>query len=102
MPEDMNLEIAAALSEREEREASEKRRWEELVEIVEVAILALVAVATARKRVPGGQVGRPAGVPVRDVVASAFRGGSRRNPGCGAATSGHHHVQHVDPSAPTG
>ena len=47
MPEDMNLEIAAALSEREEREAREKRRWEELVEIVEVALLAIVAVATA-------------------------------------------------------
>mgnify|MGYP003402397530 FL=1 len=47
MPEDMNLEIAAALSEREEREAREKRRWAELVEIVEVALLAIVAVATA-------------------------------------------------------
>lgn len=47
MHEDMNLEIAGALSGSDEREAREKRRWQELVEIVEVTILAIVAVATA-------------------------------------------------------
>ncbi len=102
MPEDMNLEIAGALSGAEEREASEKRRWEELVEIVEVVILAIVAVATAWS---GYQAARWDGRQAFLYGASstsAFRGGSRRDAGCGAATPGHHDVQHVDPGAPTG
>jgi hypothetical protein len=46
MPEQMNVEVAHKLSEREE-EAREKRRWEEVVEILEVVLLALAAIATA-------------------------------------------------------
>jgi hypothetical protein len=46
MPEQMNVEVAHKLSEREET-AREKRRWEELFEILEVALLALAAIATA-------------------------------------------------------
>ncbi len=43
----MNIEVAHAMSKREEREAKEKRRWQELAEIAEVIILSIVAVATA-------------------------------------------------------
>jgi hypothetical protein len=46
MPEQMNVEVAHKLSEREEK-AREKRRWEEVLEIVEVVVLALAAIATA-------------------------------------------------------
>jgi hypothetical protein len=46
MPEQMNVEVAHKLSEREET-AREKRRWEEVIEILEVALLALAAIATA-------------------------------------------------------
>jgi hypothetical protein len=46
MPEQMNIEVAHKLSEREEK-AREKRRWEEAIEIVEVVVLALAAIATA-------------------------------------------------------
>jgi hypothetical protein len=46
MPEQMNVEVAHKLSEREET-AREKRRWEAVIEILEVALLALAAIATA-------------------------------------------------------
>jgi hypothetical protein len=46
MPEEMNVELAHKLSERE-RTASEKRLWEEIVELLEVGVLALAAIATA-------------------------------------------------------
>ena len=45
MPEQMNVEVAHKLSEREK--AGEKRRWEEIIEILEVVVLALAAIATA-------------------------------------------------------
>jgi hypothetical protein len=46
MPEDMNLEVAHKLTEREEA-VRENRRWEEVIEIVGVLMLAVAAVATA-------------------------------------------------------
>jgi hypothetical protein len=46
MPEQMNVEVAHKLSEREQS-AAEKRRWEEVIEILEVVLLALAAIATA-------------------------------------------------------
>ena len=46
MPEDMNLEVAHKLSEREQT-VRENRRWEEAIEIVGILMLALAAVATA-------------------------------------------------------
>jgi hypothetical protein len=46
MPEQMNVEVAHKLSEREET-AREKRRWEEIIEIAEVVVLAVAAIATA-------------------------------------------------------
>jgi hypothetical protein len=46
MPEQMNVEVAHKLSEREQA-AREKRRWEEVIEILEVVVLALAAIATA-------------------------------------------------------
>jgi hypothetical protein len=46
MPEQMNVEVAHKLSEREEA-ARDKRRWEEVIEILEVVMLALAAIATA-------------------------------------------------------
>jgi hypothetical protein len=46
MPEDMNLEVAHKLTEREE-EPRENRRWEEVIEILGVILLAVAAVATA-------------------------------------------------------
>jgi hypothetical protein len=46
MPEEMNVELAHKLSEREHT-ARKKRRWEEVVEILEVLVLALAAIATA-------------------------------------------------------
>ena len=46
MPEDMNLEVAHKLTEREEP-VRESRRGEEVIEIVGVLLLAVAAVATA-------------------------------------------------------
>ena len=46
MPEQMNVEVAHKLSERE-KSAREKRRWEVVLEILEVVLLALAAIATA-------------------------------------------------------
>jgi hypothetical protein len=46
MPEQMNVEVAHKLSEREEA-AREKRLWEEIIEILEVVVLAIAAIATA-------------------------------------------------------
>jgi hypothetical protein len=46
MPEQMNVEVAHKLSEREQA-SREKRRWEELIEILEVVVLAMAAIATA-------------------------------------------------------
>ena len=46
MPEQMNVEVAHKLSEREET-ARHKRRWEEVIEILEVVVLAMAAIATA-------------------------------------------------------
>jgi hypothetical protein len=46
MPEQLNVEVAHKLSEREQT-PGEKRRWEELIEILEVVVLALAAIATA-------------------------------------------------------
>jgi hypothetical protein len=46
MPEDMNLEVAHRLTERE-HPVSESRRWEEVIEILGVLLLAVAAVATA-------------------------------------------------------
>jgi hypothetical protein len=46
MPEQMNVEVAHKLSERESK-AGEKRRWEEVIEILEVVLLAAAAIATA-------------------------------------------------------
>jgi hypothetical protein len=46
MPEDMNLEVAHKLTEREEA-VRESRRGEEVIEIVGVLLLAVAAVATA-------------------------------------------------------
>jgi hypothetical protein len=46
MPEQMNIEVAHKLSERE-KTAAEKRRWEGVLEILEVVVLALAATATA-------------------------------------------------------
>jgi hypothetical protein len=46
MPEQMNVEVAHKLSEREQA-AGEKRRWEQVIEILEVVVLALAAIATA-------------------------------------------------------
>ena len=46
MPEQMNVEVAHKLSEREHA-AREKRRWEEVIEILEVVLLAMAAIATA-------------------------------------------------------
>jgi hypothetical protein len=45
MPEQMNVEVAHKLSERED--ARVRRRWEEAIEILEVVLLALAAIATA-------------------------------------------------------
>jgi hypothetical protein len=46
MPEQMNVEVAHKLSERDEV-AGKKDRWEEVIEILEVVLLALAAIATA-------------------------------------------------------
>jgi hypothetical protein len=46
MPEQMNVEVAHKLSERE-KTAAEIRRWEQVLEILEVVVLALAAIATA-------------------------------------------------------
>jgi len=46
MPEDMNLEVAHRLTEREQP-VRESRRWEEVIEILGVLLLAVAAVATA-------------------------------------------------------
>jgi hypothetical protein len=46
MPEQMNVEVAHKLSERE-AEARDKHRWEAIIEILEVMLLALAAIATA-------------------------------------------------------
>jgi hypothetical protein len=46
MPEQMNVEVAHKLSEREQA-AGAKRRWEQVIEILEVVVLALAAIATA-------------------------------------------------------
>jgi hypothetical protein len=46
MPEQVNVEVAHKLSDRD-RSARQKRRWEEVVEILEMVMLALAAVATA-------------------------------------------------------
>src|SRR5215216_5288720 len=46
MPEDMNLEVAHKLTEREQT-VRESRRWEEVIEILGVLLLAAAAVATA-------------------------------------------------------
>jgi hypothetical protein len=46
MAEQMNVEVAHKLSEREDA-ARVKRRWEEALEILEVVLLALAAIATA-------------------------------------------------------
>jgi hypothetical protein len=46
MPEQMNVEVAHKLSEREHA-ARERRRWEQVIEILEVVVLALAAIATA-------------------------------------------------------
>jgi hypothetical protein len=46
MPEDMNLEVAHKLTEREQP-VRESRRWEEVIEILGVLLLAVAAVATA-------------------------------------------------------
>jgi hypothetical protein len=46
MPEQMNVEVAHKLSERE-KSARAERRWDEVVEIVGVVLLALAAIATA-------------------------------------------------------
>ena len=46
MPEDMNLEVAHKLTERE-HPVRESRRWEEVIEILGVLLLAVAAVATA-------------------------------------------------------
>jgi hypothetical protein len=46
MPEDMNLEVAHKLTEREQP-VRENRRWEEVIEILGVLLLAVAAVATA-------------------------------------------------------
>jgi hypothetical protein len=46
MAEDMNLEVAHKLTEREET-VKEGRRWEEVIEILGVLLLAVAAVATA-------------------------------------------------------
>jgi hypothetical protein len=46
MPEQMNVEVAHKLTEREQA-ARDKRRWEEAIEILEVVLLAAAAIATA-------------------------------------------------------
>src|SRR5688572_27279918 len=46
MPEDMNLEVAHKLAEREQP-VRESRRWEEVIEILGVLLLAVAAVSTA-------------------------------------------------------
>jgi hypothetical protein len=46
MPEQMNVEVAHKLSERE-HSAREQRRWDQVIEILEVVVLALAAIATA-------------------------------------------------------
>jgi hypothetical protein len=46
MPEQINVEVAHKLSERE-KSAREKRRWELVLEVLEVVLLALAAIATA-------------------------------------------------------
>jgi hypothetical protein len=46
MPEDMNLEVAHKLTEREQP-VGENRRWEEAIEILGILLLAVAAVATA-------------------------------------------------------
>jgi hypothetical protein len=46
MPEDMNLEVAHKLTEREQT-VGENRRWEEAFEILGILLLAVAAVATA-------------------------------------------------------
>jgi hypothetical protein len=46
MAEQINVEVAHKLSEREHAAAS-KRRWEEVIEILEVLLLAMAAIATA-------------------------------------------------------
>ena len=46
MAEQINVEVAHKLSERE-KAAESKRRWEEVIEILEVVLLALAAIATA-------------------------------------------------------
>jgi hypothetical protein len=45
MAEQINVEVAHKLSERENAES--KRRWEEVIEILEVLLLAMAAIATA-------------------------------------------------------
>lgn len=46
MPEQMNVEVAHKLSERE-KASGEQRGWEALIEILEVVVLAMAAIATA-------------------------------------------------------
>jgi hypothetical protein len=46
MPEQINVEVAHKLSEREQS-AREQRRWDQVIEILEVVVLALAAIATA-------------------------------------------------------
>ena len=46
MAEQMNVEVAHKLSERE-KSAAARRRWDEVIEILEVVLLALAAIATA-------------------------------------------------------
>jgi hypothetical protein len=46
MPEQLNIEVAHKLSEREQPRGT-TRRWEEVIEILEVVVLALAAIATA-------------------------------------------------------
>jgi len=78
MPEDMNLEVAHKLTEREET-VKEGRRWEEVIEILGVLLLAVAAVATAWGGFQAAKGGWPPVDPVR-------RGG--RGPGPG------HHRRH--------
>jgi hypothetical protein len=80
MPEQMNIEVAHKLSERE-KTAREKRRWEEIIEILEVVVLAVAAIATAWS---GYQAARGDGEQsVLYSEASVYRGQANT-----AATSG--------------
>lgn len=47
MPEDLNIEVAHHLTEKEDEESAEHRRSFELLEIVEALLLAVVTIATA-------------------------------------------------------